>query len=103
MELEKKLVEYIMDTRYEDIPQKPAGIIKDVVLNVLGAIIAGATVKGCPEAVAQSKEWGGKEEATILVYGGRVSACNAAFANGFMARALAVVLELGHVSLPPTA
>ena len=88
MELEEKLVNYVSKTRFEDIPPEPVRLMKDVLLNALGAIIAGATVPGCPEAVEQAREWGGREEATILMHGGRVSAANAAFANGFMARAL---------------
>lgn len=90
MELEKIFVEYVVDTKFEDIPQQPINIIKDVILNAFGAIISGATVQGCPEAVKQCKEWGGKKEATILVHGGQVPAHNAAFANSFMARAVGV-------------
>ena len=88
MELEKKLVNYVLEPRFEELPSKMVRLMKDVVLNVFGAIVAGATVPACPEAVQQAIQWGGKAEATILVYGNRVSAPNAAFANGFMARAL---------------
>jgi 2-methylcitrate dehydratase PrpD len=88
MELERKLVTYVSDARFEDIPPDVVRLMKDVILNVLGAIIAGADVPGCPEAVDQCREWGGKQEATILVHGDRISSINAAFANGFMARAL---------------
>ena len=90
MDIEKKLVEYVVDTGYKDIPKKSIDIMKGVTLSSLGAIIAGATAPGCPEAVKQCKEWDGKEEATILVYGDQVSAHNAAFANSFMARAVGV-------------
>jgi len=106
MEIEKKLVEYIVATRFEDIPQTPVRIVKDVILNGFGAILSGATVQGCSEAVKQCKEWGGKKEATILVYGGKVPAHNAAFANSFMARAVGVDeaigpgLHTGGTSLP---
>jgi 2-methylcitrate dehydratase PrpD len=90
MEIEKTFVEYIVNTKFEDIPEKPVSIIKDTFLNVLGAIISGATVEGCPQAVKLCKEWGGKKEATILIHGGQVPAHNAAFANSFMARAVGV-------------
>lgn len=90
MEIERKLVEYVVDTSYQDIPQKPIDLMKDVTLNVLGAIMAGAAVEGCPQAVERCKQWGGDKEATILIYGERVSASNAAFANSFMARAAGV-------------
>lgn len=105
-ELEKKLVEYAVNTRFEEIPPRTVILVKDIVLNCLGAIIAGAAVPGCPEVVQQCKEWGGKEEATILFYGGQVPAYNAAFANSFMARAVGVDeamlpgLHMGGSSIP---
>ena len=90
MQVERKFVQYVVETKFEDIPQEVASIMKDVTLNALGAIISGATVQGCPEAVKQCKDWGGKREATILIHGGKVPAYNAAFANSFMARAVGV-------------
>ena len=88
MELEKKLVEYVLDTNFEDFPKQPVDIGKNLVLTTLGTTIAGATAEGCETLVNQAKEWGGKEEATILIYGSRVPAHNAAFVNSVMARAL---------------
>ena len=70
MELEKKIAEYAVNTRFEDIPAKVVRLEKDIVLNTLGAIIAGATAQGCPEAVKQCQEWGGKKEATIMILWG---------------------------------
>jgi len=90
METEKRVVDYVLNARFEDIPEKPLSLMKDIILNALGAIMAGATVPGCPEAVKQCKEWGGKKEGTILIHGGQVPAYNAAFANSFMARAAGV-------------
>jgi 2-methylcitrate dehydratase PrpD len=106
MELEKKISEYAVNTRFEDIPSEVVRLEKDIVLNALGAIIAGAASPGCPEAVKQCKEWGGKKEATILIYGGRVPAHSAAFANSFIARAIGVDeamlpgLHMGGSSVP---
>jgi 2-methylcitrate dehydratase PrpD len=89
MELEQKFVEYILYTQLEDIPPRAVNLMKDIVLNTLAGVLAGANTPGCSEAVAQSKAWGGKEEATLLVYGDRLPACQAVFANSFMARAAA--------------
>lgn len=106
MQLEKKIVEYVVGTKFEDIPAKVVSLEKDIVLNGLGAILAGATAPGCPEAVKQCKEWGGKREATILIHGGQVPAHSAAFANSFMARAVGVDeamlpgLHMGGSSIP---
>ena len=88
METEKKLAQYISDINYDDLPKEPVDIIKNVVLTVLGTTIAGATAEGCEGLVNQVREWGGKEEATILIYGGKVPAYNAALVNSTMARAL---------------
>lgn len=88
MEIEMILAQFASDTKYEDLPKEPIEVIRNVILTVLGTTIAGATAQGCEILVNQSKEWGGKEEATILVHGGRVPAHNAALANSVMARAL---------------
>lgn len=88
METEKKLAEYVAGTRFDDLPAEPIDTMKNVILTVLGTTIAGATAEGCEALVDQVKEWGGRKEATILIHGGKVPACNAAFVNGTMARAL---------------
>ena len=106
MDLERKLVEYGVHAKFDNVPRKAINLIKGVILNALGAIIAGANVQGCSEAIAQCKEWGNKEESTILIHGDRVPAHNAAFANSFMARAIGVDdlmvpgLHIGGSSIP---
>ena len=88
MKAEEKLVTFIHDTRFADIPSAALKTVKHQVLAVIGTTIAGATADGCAAAVQLYKELGGKEEATILTYGGRIPAHDAAFVNGVMARAL---------------
>lgn len=88
MELEQKIVTYIVDAKFEDLPKGDVDIVKNMVLTDIGTIIAGSTEEGCQTLVNLIKEWGGKEEATILVYGGKVPAHNAVLANSTMARAL---------------
>jgi 2-methylcitrate dehydratase PrpD len=106
MELEKKLVQYVVETGFDDLPKEAIDIIKNVVLTVLGTTIAGATAEGCEALVNQAKEWGGKEEATILIHGGKVPAYNAALVNSAMARALdfcdamAPGVHVGSSSIP---
>lgn len=90
MSLETRLVEFVTRTRSADLPRHATALVKDVALNVVGAILAGASTPGCPEAVALAREWGGRPEATVLVHGGRIAACHAAFANSFVARAVGV-------------
>lgn len=88
METERRLAEYASQTDFDDLPRHSVEMIKNVVLTVLGTTIAGANAEGCQALVDQAREWGGKDEATILVHGGRVPAHAAALANSTMARAL---------------
>ena len=88
MKAEEKLVNFVHDTRFGDIPPAALKTVKHQVLAVIGTTIAGATADGCAAAIQLYKELGGEEEATILVHGGRIPAHGAAFVNGVMARAL---------------
>ncbi|MDP2916713.1 MAG: MmgE/PrpD family protein [Dehalococcoidia bacterium] len=88
MDTERKLTEFILNTKYEDLPPEPLKIMRTVILTVLGTIVAGATDPAAEKALDQVKEWGGGKEATVLVHGVRAPAYNAAFVNGVMARAL---------------
>ena len=88
MKAEEKLVAFVHDTRFEEIPADALRIVRYQILAIIGTTVAGATADGCETAVQLYKELGGKEEATILVHGGRIPAHDAAFVNGVMARAL---------------
>jgi len=88
MESERLLAQYVTDTAYEALPEKPVAIAKEVMLTVLGTTIAGANAEGCEALVRQVRKWGGRKEATILMHGGKVPAYNAALVNSAMARAL---------------
>ena len=86
--VEGKLVDYILDTKYEDLPSEIVDVGKNLILTIFGTTIAGAMTEGCKALINQIKEWGGKEEATILLHGGKVPAYNAVLINSYMARAL---------------
>ncbi|MFH1491691.1 MAG: MmgE/PrpD family protein, partial [Pseudomonadota bacterium] len=86
--IEEKLLDYILDTDFDQLPPELVEFVKNFILTNLGTAIAGAELEGCEALVDQIKGWGGKEEATLLLYGGRVPAHNAAFANSYLTRAL---------------
>jgi 2-methylcitrate dehydratase PrpD len=88
METERKLVEYICTSNFGDLPPEPLNVVKNMVLTVLGTTIAGAQAEGCKPLVDLYRGLGGAAEATILNYGGKIPAENAALVNGVMARAL---------------
>ncbi|HEY3276954.1 MAG TPA: MmgE/PrpD family protein [Syntrophorhabdaceae bacterium] len=88
MGAEQKLVEFVYQTGYNDLPPSAVKVIKNQLLAVLGTTVAGAYAEGCETVVNMAKKTGGREESSILIHGGRVPSQHAAFVNGVMARAL---------------
>ena len=87
-DLAYELVENVAKTKYADLPKDVVETTKKFVLDTLATTIAGSIGYGCQAVVDQVKDWAGKKESTILVYGGKVPSPNAAFANSMMAHAL---------------
>ncbi len=83
------LARYVVRTGYNDLPANAVEATKKSVLDSLGVIVAASGItpglKGLAELVKNS---GGREESTILGFGGRVPAWMAAFANGAMVHCL---------------
>jgi len=88
LKTEEALVEYVVKTNYKDIPASPLAVARNVILTVVGTTVAGSTAEGCEALVNFYRGIGGKEEATVLIHGGRLPAENAAFVNSVMGRAL---------------
>jgi len=78
----------VAKVKYDDLPEDAVGITKKFILDTLATTLAGSSAPGCKSVVDQVKDWGGKEESTILVYGGKAISENAALANSMMAHAL---------------
>lgn len=96
-----KLAEMVVNIQYEDIPAKVIEASKKAILDTIAVTIAGSSWEVTPQIAEMVKDWGGKPESTVLVYGYKVPAPSAAFANGVMARAIDMgdVHELsGHVT-----
>jgi len=85
---EERIIDFICTARLEDMPEAALRTVRDQFLTVVGTTVAGATEEGCEKAVRFYKDMGGKEEATILMYGGRIPSHDAAFVNAAMGRAL---------------
>ncbi len=73
---------------FNDLSVDVADTVKRLVLDQLALIILGSAAKGVGTLAKTAMSWGGKEEATILVLGGRVPAHHATLVNGTMGRAL---------------
>ncbi len=83
------LAENLVSLTYADIPGDAVEVTKKSILDTLGVILAGSTnEKACKEVVELVKEGGGKEESTIIAFGGKVPSWMAAFANGSMSHVL---------------
>ena len=83
-----KLVRNVINTKYEDLREEDINFAKKALLDCLGIMVAGTSVEDCDLVLEQVKEWGGIEEATMMVYGGKVPLPNAALINNMLARAL---------------
>jgi 2-methylcitrate dehydratase PrpD len=82
----EKLIANVLETRFENFDRTTLEMAKDRIIDTLGCLIGGADGPGNRELVSLARNWGGREEATLLVYGGKVPAQNAAMINSILAR-----------------
>lgn len=80
---------HVVNTSYEDLSGEAVEAAKKSILDTLGVILAGSGMEPAVRGVAEVVlEGGGRPEASVLGFGGRVPAPTAAFANGVMAHCL---------------
>ena len=76
----------MLAVRFEDLELRIVENVKNRIIDILGCVIGGANAAGNQGLVDIVRKWGGKEEATIMVHGGKVPAGNAAMVNSIMCR-----------------
>ena len=76
----------ILNTRFEDIDRATVDNTKSRIMDVFGDMIGGAVGFGNQALVKMLQNWGGKKEASIIGYGVKVPAANAAMANSIFCR-----------------
>ena len=86
MDPTQKIINNILETRFEDFNREVVERVKDEVADTIGCIIGGARDTGSPEVLQLVREWGGKEESSILAHNLKVPAPHAALVNAVMAR-----------------
>ena len=86
MGITDELVSNLLETRFEDLPRDVVELAKYAVIDVVGCVVGGANDTGCPMILDLIREWGGKEESTVLVHGVRAPSHNVALVNAVMAR-----------------
>ncbi len=82
------IVKHFTGTRYEDLPAAALESAKREVLDSLATALGGSSKAGVGELVDMVREWGGSEQSTIIAYGLKCPAPNAAQVNGTMIHAL---------------
>ena len=78
------LAELALNPKAEDISPEAYEAAKKMIVDTIGCAIAGYGAEGIPEVLEQLLEWGGKEEATVLISGKKLPAPLAAYANSAM-------------------
>src|SRR5262245_65195678 len=77
----RELAQYIVNLKYQDLPQATIQAAKNAVLDQLGIMLMGSTLPWTQPSYEVVRELGGKPESTIVRYGTKVSAPDAAFVN----------------------
>lgn len=78
------MVRNVIDTDYSALPSAVVDMTKKLILDALACSVAGSSASGMKELAELIKEWGGKEESTIISFRGRVPSLNAALVNASM-------------------
>jgi len=78
----------VASVRYEDLPSEVVEVTKTDILDTIGVAIAGSSDISIKRLLDLIREWGGKEESTILVFGDKVPSISAALVNANMAHVL---------------
>ncbi len=101
MSVTREIVRFVAAARFGDLPETAIAATKGAILNILGNCVAGARTRIGALHVETAKDMGGgREQATILGDGARVSVPLAAYANGNLAFALDFEDTLYYITHP---
>ncbi|MFC2070385.1 MmgE/PrpD family protein [Chloroflexota bacterium] len=88
MNICEQLVENILGTHFETFTPDDVENAKNRIIDVIGCTVIGANFPPSSMLAELVKDWGGKDESTILVHGVRAPAQNVGLVNTVMARLL---------------
>ena len=80
----RALVRHVVAGRYEDLSAHAVESTKTFILDSFGVAIVGTLAPGVEETLRVLRGWGGKEESTVLVSGGKLPSPSAAMVNSFL-------------------
>ena len=87
-DLAYELADYVASVDYRDLTPEVVEITKKFILDTLATSLAGSSAPGCGPVAKLISDDGGREESTLLVFGKRVPAANAALVNSMLAHAV---------------
>ena len=97
----------IIDTNYENLPAEVVKATKRLFMDGLGVGLAGSAEAGVSELIDIVRDWDGRKESTVWVYGDRLPCVSAAQANATMIHALdyddthdVAILHASSVAVP---
>jgi 2-methylcitrate dehydratase PrpD len=84
MDVAFDLARNIVDTEFNNLPDEAVRVAKKFIVDSIGVAIAGSGTDGNAEVINLVREWGGKEESSVWVYGFKGPSPEAAFANSLL-------------------
>jgi 2-methylcitrate dehydratase PrpD len=85
MDVARRLADFAVSLRHEDVPTEVVGKAKDLVLNTIGVQLAAAALPWSRIVSEFGKTQGGPKESMIVSEGWRTGAANATYVNGCFA------------------
>lgn len=88
MGLTEQVVQFVLHTKYKDIPSEAIRLAQGFILDGLGVTLAGTTEEGSRIIQSYVRKFGGKSEATVIGCGFQAPAAKAALVNGVSGHAM---------------
>jgi 2-methylcitrate dehydratase PrpD len=88
MDLIFSFADHVLNTNFESLSQEVVEKTKLFILDTLGVAMPGSGAPGVSEVARLMAELGGKPESTVICFGGRLNAMDAALVNSLMMHAL---------------
>src|SRR5712691_1134006 len=82
------LAEHVCQTTFDMLPASAVHAARRDILDTLGAALGGSVAPGVAALTRVIKHWGGREESSVWLLGGRLPAPQAALVNATMGHAL---------------
>ncbi|MFH2076812.1 MAG: MmgE/PrpD family protein [Pseudomonadota bacterium] len=88
MDFSKEYAATAVRAKFEDLPSQAVDQAKRFILDTLGVGIAGSVTPEAEKIVSVVRNWGGKPDSTLLVFGDKLPSIHAALANSVLFHAL---------------